>query len=1011
MCSILLKHLANRIWVSLLFLLSSAAVLQSQTYNFKTYSLDEGLSQSEISDILEDSRGYLWIGTKGGGICKFDGKEFQAFDQKDGLSGQLITGIAEDKKGNIWVSSTWGGISFYNGKKFTSITHKNGLPGDHFDHIIVDEQNNIILFGHGAIYVYDGKKSRLISDQMPSLSGNDVTSVYKDNKGNIWIGTSNGMYALKGQILYDFKNNPLLNQGEIKSITGDNDGNIWCLKSPQTFVHINSYSSYLFNNLKAEIADSIVLPKDAQPNSIHMDKRLQLWVTTANNGIYKLAKGHFVHFDASSGLPINAMRTIYEDHSGCFWIGTSGGGLVKFMDQTFTYYENLPGFKEGDVFALAPDKTNAIWCSSIAKGLFRFDGKTTTEYNTNKELHDFTIRSIYCDKKGMMWFGGPGGIKTWDNNQFKPFKLEDTLQVNVSVFQEDSYGKMWVGSRGQGLFRIDGKKVEHWGAAEGLMNPFVYSIEEDNQGNIWLGTGNGVYKFANGKFRQYGAESGICNPYIGSMVKDKFGHIWMGTDNCVVMFNGSSFQSISTQEGLSSGTIYLLNQDDYGNIWVGTNKGVDEIILNSNGQIKMIRNFGKSEGFRGIECNSRSTCLDNSGNLWFGTVKGVIRYNPREERDFDELPSVHISKIRLFYENTDWTTYTDSVSSWDYLPVNVALPDDKNHITFDFKAINKTAPDNIKYRFMLKGFDIDWSPEVETPFATYSNLPPGNYVFRVKAANKRDGWNEVPAEFSFRINKPYYETWWFVSLCLLMAGSCIYAYNQFRKKKQQAERDSLETVIQLRTAELIKQKEEKEVLLKEIHHRVKNNLQVINSLISIQSSFIEDQKSLDVFEECKNRIRAIALIHEKLYNSEDFGRINIKDYIQMLVQNMIETYNIDKKISLILDLKIEHLNLNTTVPLGLLLNEIISNSLKYAFTDLDKGEIIIRLNTVGDTNSFVLIIGDNGQGYEGNPFGNDPLNSLGLELVKILAEQLNGHIEKIPMDGTYYKMIFHSLKN
>ncbi|HEV7230589.1 MAG TPA: sensor histidine kinase, partial [Bacteroidia bacterium] len=153
------------------------------------------------------------------------------------------------------------------------------------------------------------------------------------------------------------------------------------------------------------------------------------------------------------------------------------------------------------------------------------------------------------------------------------------------------------------------------------------------------------------------------------------------------------------------------------------------------------------------------------------------------------------------------------------------------------------------------------------------------------------------------------------------------------------------------------------------------------------------------------------LIHEKLYKSEDFGRINIKDYIQMLVQNMIETYNINKKISLILDLKIEYLNLNTTVPLGLLLNEIISNSFKYAFSEMERGEIIIRLNTAMQANSFVLIIGDNGKGYPGDPFEKNSLPSLGLELVKILSDQLNGKIEKIPMDGTYYKLIFHSLKN
>lgn len=1006
------KSIALRLgsFLLLTFLLSISS--GAQIYNFKSFSLEEGLSQSEISCILEDSRGYLWLGTNGGGVCQFDGKEFQSFEQKDGLSGQLVTGFAEDKKGNIWVSTTWGGISCFNGRKFTIVTEKDGLPANRFDHLAIDDKNNLILFSHGSISSFDGKHAKTISAGSAGMKDNDVTDTYKDKKGNIWIASQKGLFVLKGQVLYDFKNDAQLRSDKILSITGDDDGHIWILTSAKTILRINSYSSPDFGSLTAEKTDSFPIPKEAIPSSIHYDRRNQFWITTENDGIYKSFKGTMTHFHTGNGLPINSIRNIYEDRAGCFWFGTSGRGLIRFTDQKFMYADNLEGFSEGDIFALCSDHSNTLWASSSLKGLYSYNGQKVISYANYPVLKDFVIRSIYCDRQGKLWLGGPKGIRTYDGHTFKTFAaLPDSSHVNVAVFTEDSYGNLWIGSRGKGAFCFDGKQLKHYGISDGLKNLNVYSLCEDNSGNLWMGTGDGVYKRSGNLFRVYGTESGISNSYIGSIVKDKSGNLWMGTDNGITYFNGSIFRPISVSDGLSSGTIYLLNVDDYGNVWAGSNKGVDKIILNSNGQIKMIRKFGKSEGFKGIECNSRSTCIDNSGNLWFGTIKGAICYNPREERDFEEIPSIHISKVRLFYGNLDWTPYSDSTSSWDGLPVNATLPYDQNHITFDFRAINKTIPENIKYSFTLKGFDTDWSPETETPFATYSNLPSGHYTFRVKAANKRDVWNEVPAEFSFTIQKPFWYTWWFICACLLLLSGLIYAYNEFRKKKQQEERDELEKVITLRTRELTNQKEEKEVLLREVHHRVKNNLQVINSLISIQSSFIEDQKSLDAFEECKNRIRAISLIHEKLYKSDDFGRINIKDYIQMLVQNLIETYNINKKISLVLDLKIEFLNLNTTMPLGLLLNEIISNSIKYAFPNTNRGEIVIRLNTSQGSNSFVLIIGDNGVGYEGDPFGDKQLNSLGLELVKILCEQLNGKIEKIPMDGTYYKMIFKPMNN
>jgi two-component sensor histidine kinase/ligand-binding sensor domain-containing protein len=983
----------------------------SQTYNLKTFSLDEGLSQSEVSCMLEDSRGYLWLGTRGGGVCRFDGKEIQAFEEKEGLSGQLVTAIAEDAKGKIWISTTWGGISSYDGKLFVNHTQKDGLPGNHFDQITVDNRNNIILCSHSTIALFDGIHSTIVSEDVQAMNNNDVTCICKDHKGNIWLGTKNGLLVLKGKELHEFRKDPRLRKGNIVSVCADENGDVYFVNNKGEFYKIKISGSPDFESLQASSLENIQLPGDAEISGLLIDRKNQLWVSTLNQGLYKFSKGNQMIFDVNNGLPTNAIRSLYEDHAGCIWIGTSGSGFIRFTDLTFTYYDNLEGFRRPDVFAICCDKQNQVWASSVSQGLFSFDGHQIKSYNPVPTLKGFITRVIYCDKKGKLWLGGPKGIRTYDGKAFKSFtNLPDSSNVNAAVFTEDSYGNLWIGTRGQGVFCFDGSKTQHFTSAEGLRNPNVYSMCEDNTGTMWFGTGDGIFKLNKGRFIPF-ASDGICNPYIGSMVKDKFGNLWMGTDNCVVLYNGKNFRSITPSDGLSSGTVYLLNLDDYGNIWVGTNKGVDEITLNSNGQIKLIRNFGKSEGFKGVECNSRATCIDNSGNIWFGTIKGVIRYNPGEETERSEFPSIHITQVRLFYEKSDWGSYSDSLSHWDHLPINTTLPYDKNHITFDFKAIDKTLPENIKYSFNLKGFDNDWSPESPTSFATYSNLPPGQYTFRVKAGTKQQGWNETPSEFSFTIQKPFWGTWWFIGIGILSIGICLYLYNELRKKKSKAEREELEKVIHLRTIELIRQREEKEVLLKEVHHRVKNNLQVINSLISIQSSFIQDTRSLDIFEECKSRIRAIALIHEKLYRSEDFGRINVKEYIQILVQHMIESYNINKKIALILDMKVEHLNLNTTVSFGLLLNEIISNSLKYAFEGMDRGEIVLRLNTTHDFNNFVLIIGDNGKGYKGDPFENESSPTLGLELVKILAEQLNGKIEKMKMEGTYYKLIFQSLKN
>ncbi|HXC05779.1 MAG TPA: two-component regulator propeller domain-containing protein, partial [Bacteroidia bacterium] len=492
------------------------STLPAQIYNFKTFSLDEGLSQSEITCIMEDSRGYLWLGTAGGGVCQFDGKNFQVYEQKDGVSGQLITSLTEDKKGNILIGATWGGLCSYNGKKFNILPTKEFIPSDHFDQIGRDNQDNLVLCTRGVVASYDGQHFRMLSGMVPEMKDNSVLSMYRDKKGRVWLGTQTGILLLQDQELHVL-HDPTLPKGAIISFTGDDEGSVWFAQPDGKIYKITLPGSAPPEHWKASRVDTLPLPGSVIISGIHADRKGQFWVTTSNDGIYKYAKGHWIHFDINSGLPINSIHCMYEDRSGCFWFGTNGSGLIRFMDQTFTYYDNLEGFREKDIFGLSSDRQNTIWAGSSSRGIYSYDGHTITSYASVPGLKGFIARTIYCDKKGKLWFGGPQGIRQYDGQHFHTITImPDSTRVNPAVFAEDSYGNMWIGTRGQGAFRYDGKKTEHFGQTEGLKNPYVYSICEDNSGAIWLGTGNNAYRYAQGKFQAFGSEAGICNPYIGS---------------------------------------------------------------------------------------------------------------------------------------------------------------------------------------------------------------------------------------------------------------------------------------------------------------------------------------------------------------------------------------------------------------------------------------------------------------------------------------------------------------
>ncbi|MDQ3047081.1 MAG: hypothetical protein M3R27_05995 [Bacteroidota bacterium] len=979
----------------------------SQIYNFTNYSLEDGLSQSEVNCIYEDSRGYLWLGTSGGGLCRFDGKIFKTFEEKDGLCGQIISSVSEDNNHDILIGTKFNELCKFDGQEFSKLEYNQKKFGDgDIKFICTDDNMNTIVGKSTQILLYSNRKFESLNLKGDTLKDFKVNCFKKDSRNIIWIGTNKGLFVLKNKTLVRISDVDLIHNKNITSLSEDINGNIWAVENKTGFFKIKIVGPSHYQ-VKASRIDSIPIPGKTIISDIHFDLQNQLWIATENKGIFKFASGEISSFSQENGLPVDNIITIYEDKSGNLWFGTSGGGLVKFTNQAFTYFDNVQGFNQPDIFAINSDRKGNIWIGTSLHGVYKYDGKKVTAFTTGP-LGETETRCIFTDKKGNTWIGTTKGIWIHNGSTLRPYKEEGC--ENIRAIFEDKSGNIWIGTKGNGVFIDDGKSVKNLNLKDGLTNLNVYSIVQHKDGSVWLGTGNGLFAYTDGKITKH-LRDGLCNAYAGSMVIGKFGNIWVGTDKCVSWYDGTKFTNISTNEGLTSGTVYLINTDNYGNIWVGTNKGLDRISLTGKADVESIQNYGKAEGFKGIECNSRATCIDEDGCLWFGTIKGAIKFNPKEELlRQPEIPQVQITGIKLFYENTKWDTYTDTLSHWYHIPKGMDLPHNKNHLTFYFSAISKAFPEHIQYRFKLEGFDKEWSPVDEIASATYSNLPPGNYKFIVRAVNKIGIENPIASEVSFTIKAPFWTTWWFLLLCLLGFAGFIYGYNQYRKRKHILFKERLEMIIKQRTTEVIKQRDENVILLKEVHHRVKNNLQIINSLINIQSDYISDPKASELFREIRNRIRTISLVHEKLYKSDDFGNINVKEYINMLVENLIDTYSINKYIQLKLDLEVQHFNLNTIIPLGLLLNEIISNSFKYAFNDVDQGVIEISLYKSSTNEDYTVIIGDNGQGFRDELFlAESP--TLGLELVRILATQLNGSIEKINKPGTYYILKFKPLKD
>lgn len=972
--------------------------LFSQSYNFENYNVENGLPQSEVNSIYQDERGYLWIATAGGGMCSFDGINFVQYEERNGLAGQIVTCITGDDEGNIWAGTTWGGISKFDGKKFKTYNSEGGLVSNSFNCIAYDKKSGNIVAGSifGISFIKGSEVKNIFVQNGDSLP--EVRSIYVAEKV-IYAGTTKGLYTVSPEG-FQKVNEPLVNDKVIQAVIADQNKNIWIAARGSGLVQLKVNGEQHFS-----IPDFNDQIKDFDITSLYMDSRYGLIMGTNENALFIWDGKKLNHFDQNNGLKASKINCITRDFSGKIWMGTSGNGLIGFYSRAFTYFSNFEGLGNGDIFSILVDKNKNLWAASYGSGVYCYNGKEVKMYDEKSGMFNHSVRQMVEDKDGNIWFATKGGLAKFNGSGWKNYTAATSGLPgdNLRCVAIDNDGNIWIGTNGQGAAKFDGSKFTVYNEQNGLQHNYVHSILCDSKGNIWFGTGNGIDKLTKGSFMHYSTEDGLCNSYVGSMLEDNMGNIWLATDRCISKFSGARFKNYSVEQGLASSTIYLIQFDENGDLWVGTNKGVDKLDFDNYGSVLRIKHYGKAEGFIGVECNSRAVTKDAEGNLWFGTVKGIIRYIPEEDIRNTTAPIVHITGVKLFYKDVDWNSLGMETAGWFNLPESPEFRYDQNHLMFEFAAISNILPEKNTYSYKLEGFDADWSPFGEATSVSYSNLPPGNYTFKVRARNCDGIINEIPSEFSFVIDPAFWQTWWFYTLILFSVVYIIYKYNATLRRHSNTHNNLLEQRVEMRTREIMRQKEEKDILLQEVHHRVKNNMQVITSLLNIQSYYIKDPESLKLIDESKNRIKSMALIHEKLYESKEFAKINISEYVDSLVTELIKAYGINQEIVLDKRIETEKFSIDTIIPLGLLINEVISNSLKYAFNGKEKGTILIELSLQGD--NYHLIIGDDGKGMDKSNLTGESA-TLGIELIKLLTDQLNGTVKIMEGSGTYYEVVF-----
>lgn len=815
----------------LLFLLCQTALAQS--YNFIIYSVREGLPQSQVYSTFQDSRGYMWFGTQGGGLSRYDGYTFQNYAISDGLNSNYIQALSETTGRRI-IAGTSKGVSVINGEHFENWAFQDS--SDHVVTAIMPDAKGGYWIGtsRGLFYAESVGKPICRWEKDTVLADAYINTFYKDKHG-LWVGSFKGLWLINDQITR-LTPRQGLSGPDVQFIAPDARGMLW-LAVFQGGVNI-------FDPVKMRVTKRFHRPDIEKALCVNVDPEQKVWIGTENRGItiYNPADSSWTNISESDRLPNNHVRSILRDYWGNTWISTSGGGVVKQIQQNFTHYDTDKGLNGNRIYALSEDKTGKIWMSVGSNGVTSFDQLQFRPYAGDSLLPHAKTKSIATDTAGRLWVGSEEyGIACIDSSGTHWFNKSNGLPSNsIRSLTAAPDGKIWAATWESGICSIQKLdstwQIRNYSTAAGLPSKLITYIKADPKGRIWFTTRPGqVGYIENNRVKKFfNLKNKVPEIPIRSITFDRKGNPWIGTAGEGIHWADLShepveFQPLAAPGANYSNNIYLLIFDADGNLWAGNESGVDKFIFKKEGVLQEVLHFGKNEGFLGIETCQNAVLADRAGNLWFGTMNGLVRHTPGGGQQKNLPPLLSFEKISLFYKPLTATPFARfSLAQGGLLP-GLELPYNQNHLSFSFKAIHLNSPGRVMYRWKLESAETNWSPWSTEQSVNYANLAPGTYRFLVMAT--ADGKTMTqPLTAGFTILRPFWQTWKFRLLVagLLLGLIALVFFGRIRQiKKQEA---ALREQLEIRNK--ILQLEQKSLQLQMNPHFIFNTLNSIQSLVS-----------------------------------------------------------------------------------------------------------------------------------------------------------------------------------
>ena len=901
----------------ILSLIPSICFGQSDDPYFTNISLKNGLSQGTVYCVYQDDRNFMWFGT-GDGLNRYDGYNFTVYKHVPAdtttISNSLINCITGDKSGNIWVGTT-NGLNCFDPsteqfKRYFHIPDSNSISNNYVKSLFMDSNGHLWIgtdYGLNRLDISTGRFTNYDFDG--KLNDSRIYCILEDSSGDFWVASRKaGLLRFNPESFQytQYNHHP----SDPYSISSDHVYSLYEDSKKQLWVGTWEYGVNRFNR-ETEKFERLKTKKDGtglnneQIRCIIENKDGNIWIGTFEGlNIYNTKTDRFTyclrHNNVSGSLSYNTINYLYEDRAGSIWLGTFGGG-VDLYNPSFSQFKlidpkTIANHDYGYVGSIVEHNWK-IWIGTEGGGLACYDLKTN-DYKyyglsdpTNEIVSSNTIRDLCVDRNNKLWIGTyAAGISTFDLSTQKferHFDKSNGIDNNiVNDIHEDSNGNIWVGSNSEEGIHFKNRDGNKFTAgfslnADGqhINLPWIRAIAEPAANEFWFGSiYYGLFICKDGQIKNISTgNSDITSDYISVITKDSKDRVWVGTyGGGVNIFDRENriISSLTVADGLPNDNICSIIEDSLANMWISTISG----ICHFNTTDSSFTNYSYQKGNFPIEIlNLKSGLYASDGNIYFGGSNGLAYFSPKNILANEYIPPVTITQLFVNNKIVKPFDETGILNTSVHNTAEITLTHDRTNISIEFAALNYIYPQNNQFMFYLEGYDNTWNEPNFQRRATYTNLPSGQYTFRIKASNNSGAWNEQGAQLLIRILPPPWKTWWAYCLYFIVLVAVTYTVMHYFMAKikyrneimlKQLEKATLEQTHQMRIN-----------LFTNFSHELRTPLTLIldplKKILSDSSLPVTYQDSLQLIY--KNAKRILTLVNQLMdFRKQESGHLKIK---------------------------------------------------------------------------------------------------------------------------------------